>query len=107
MRILLIVAIVALSVLVSCRVVAQPRTCADRSVVTQWLADNHAESVIAAGITARGALMELYSTQSGNTWTITLSSAGPDAIACQVGYGHGWKFIDPPPATSPEQRLDP
>ncbi len=77
---------------------AQQSPCNQRDKVLGHLAQNYQELPVAVGVTNRGALVEVLSTDDGKTWTIIISS--PDGKACMVATGEGWRAL--PQADAPQ-----
>ncbi len=77
---------------------AQQSPCNQRDKVLGHLAQKYQELPVAVGVTNRGALVEVLSTEDGKTWTIIISS--PDGQACMVASGEGWRGL--PPADAPQ-----
>ena len=53
------------------------------------------ERATAAGMTAGGIYLELFSSPAGETWTILITY--PTGPTCGFASGRGWQNIDPPP----------
>ena len=48
-----------------------------------------------SGNSAEGALVEVLTTEDGNTWSILLTN--PDGVSCLVASGEGWRTKDHAP----------
>lgn len=70
---------------------AQQVPCNKRDDVLGHLAQKYQEVPVAIGVTNRGSLVEVLSTDDGKTWTIIISS--PDGEACMVAAGEGWRAL--------------
>jgi len=82
-------ALLALAVfLVSSAAVAQV-SCGQRDKIVEWLAVEYKEAPIATGVSSKGRLIEVLSTNDGETWTLIVSS--PDGDSCLIGSGQGWR----------------
>ncbi len=82
-------ALLALAVfLVSSAAVAQV-SCGQRDKIVEWLAVKYKEAPIATGVSNNGRLVEVLTTQDGDTWTLIVTS--PDGNSCLIGSGQGWR----------------
>lgn len=68
------------------------RACGPRAQVLAWLAANYQEAPVAAGLSGRGALVEVLASPDGTTWTILVTA--PGGRTCVVGAGEGWRMIE-------------
>lgn len=77
---------------------AQPAAmnCAPREAVVAALEANYGEHQVGRGINADGALIELFASPNGETWT--LISSGPDGISCWITDGRAWRTKTTDPA---------
>ncbi len=80
---------------------AQQAPCKQRDDVLGHLAQKYQELPVAVGVTNRGALVEVLSTDDGKTWTIIISS--PTGRACMVAAGESWRAL--PQAALPQTAL--
>ena len=71
----------------------QPQ-CTERATALAHLAKKYGEASVAAGITLNGALVEVFTTGDGNTWTIIVST--PNGMSCLVAAGEGWRTFERP-----------
>ena len=53
------------------------------------------ENVVAAGMTAGGIFLEVFSSPDGETWSILITY--PAGLTCGLASGKGWSTITPPP----------
>jgi hypothetical protein len=60
--------------------------------VLKHLAEKYQESPIAVGIANGGGLVEVLSTDDGQTWTIIVTR--PDGWACLVAFGEDWRNME-------------
>ncbi|MFQ6017937.1 MAG: hypothetical protein ACE5KF_07050 [Kiloniellaceae bacterium] len=67
--------------------------------MVERLAERYGEAPIAAGVTARGALLEVLATEDGATWTIIVTT--PQGLSCVRAAGEGWR-ARPPRQGGPE-----
>jgi hypothetical protein len=65
--------------------------CVDHAALGRLLADRHSEKPVAIGKSESGGVVEVYSSPSGETWTMVL--AMPNGTACLVAAGEKWKSI--------------
>jgi hypothetical protein len=66
--------------------------CSPREDVLEMLEGKYKESPIALGITNDGGLLEVFSTDGGETWTIIVTS--PRGESCLVAVGEDWHTIE-------------
>lgn len=57
--------------------------------MVEHLAKNFQEAQVAFGVTGRGALVEVLTTEGGETWSIIFTS--PNGVSCLVASGEGWR----------------
>jgi hypothetical protein len=88
-----ILAFTAALIAASANGAAQQVPCNQRDDVLGHLATKYQELPVAIGVTNRGGLVEVLSTDDGETWTIIISS--PDGQACMVAAGEGWRRLAP------------
>ncbi len=72
-------------------VLAQTQQCDQRTKVLGQLAQKYKETPIAVGVTSSGGIVEVLTTDDGQTWTIILST--PNGISCLVAAGEDWRTI--------------
>ncbi len=70
---------------------AAQTACTTRSEVAERLAGDHAEAPVAAGLVASGAVIEVFTSSDGSTWTIVLT--GPEGTTCLVATGEAWTTL--------------
>ncbi len=66
-------------------------TCNQRDNVLGHLARKYQEVPVAIGVTNRGGLVEVRSTDEGKTWKNIMST--PDGQSCLVAAGEGWRAV--------------
>ena len=49
----------------------------------------YSEQPVSAGLETGGRLLELFTTEDGETWTLVMTS--PNGMACAVATGIGWQ----------------
>ena len=84
-KLVLIAVVIALS---SSAAVAQV-PCGQRDKIVKLLAVKYHEEPVASGISSKGALIEVFSTEDGDTWTILLTA--PRGNSCIVDTGQAWQ----------------
>ncbi len=84
-------ALTAALVTTSSESAAQQVPCNQRDKVLGQLAQKYQEVPVAMGVTNRGGLVEVLSTDDGKTWTIIISS--PNGQSCVVAAGDGWRAL--------------
>lgn len=67
----------------------QSPKCAPRQVVVEALAKHH-ETTVAGGISAQGALIEIFASPKGG-WSLVLTR--PDGVSCMIDVGENWEQI--------------
>ncbi len=85
------VLVVGTIVLAGSQSVAMPQ-CGDRDVVIGRLTNDCAEANIASGLQSDTGLMEVWASDSGDSWTIPIT--GPDGRTCVVAAGTHWLSQD-------------
>ena len=63
--------------------------CGQRDKIVESFAVNFKEAPIATGVSSNGRLIEVLSTQDGDTWTLIITS--PDGNSCMIASGQGWR----------------
>ncbi|MEM7224645.1 MAG: hypothetical protein AAF495_16820 [Pseudomonadota bacterium] len=74
--------------------------CNDRDSVIALLASKYKEQPVALGVTNTGGLVEVLSTDKGDTWTIIVTT--PQGLSCLVAAGEGWHAIEQTVSLEPE-----
>jgi hypothetical protein len=67
--------------------------CAPRTQILKQLASKYSEAPVAIGLSSSGALIEVLTSDTGQTWTILLSR--PDGVSCLVAAGQDWQALNP------------
>ncbi len=70
---------------------SQPQRCDQRTKILGHLAHKYKEVPVAVGVTSSGGLVEILTTNDGETWTIILST--PNGTSCLVAAGEGWRSL--------------
>lgn len=76
---------------------AQAALCGKRDDMIAPLVNKYQESRIGMGLVNDTSLVEVYSSESGGTWTIIVTT--PDGRTCMVAAGKSWQEITPEPMT--------
>ncbi len=63
--------------------------CTQRADLVTWLAAKYKETPVALGVNREGGLVEVLSSDKGDTWTIIVTS--PVGLSCVVAVGEGWR----------------
>ena len=66
-------------------------SCMPRETVASSLRHDYAEAPAAFGVTADGALLELWISKNGETWTILVTL--PTGTVCLVADGNTWQEV--------------
>ena len=65
--------------------------CGPRAGIAAALARNHAETPVSRGVSARGALVEVFASARG-TWTLVVTV--PGGPSCLIAAGEDWEAIE-------------
>ena len=71
----------------------QVRGCDFRDKIVAHLELKYQEHIVGRGINNAGAMVELFSSADGLTWSIVITR--PDGWACLVGAGEAWREVEP------------
>ncbi len=75
--------------------------CGPRAGIAAALARNHAETPVSRGVSARGALVEVFASTRG-TWTLVVTV--PGGPSCLIAAGQDWQHLPRPAGTDPRER---
>ena len=78
---------------------AAEKSCASRADVLGHLSHKFSEAPVAIGLANNGGVIEVLSSNRGETWTIIITM--PDGETCMVAAGEGWDQL-PQVATGPK-----
>lgn len=67
--------------------------CAPHKAVVAKLGETFKEHAASLGLAANGHMMQIYSTPSGETWTLV--STSPAGMSCILASGKHWQSIKP------------
>jgi hypothetical protein len=65
--------------------------CVKRADLIKHLEAKYHEAPAAVGIADNGALLEVFASKSGETWTVTVTM--PNGISCMVATGQQWQDV--------------
>ena len=65
--------------------------CVKRTDLIKHLEAKYHEAPSAVGLADNGALLEVFSSKSGETWTVTVTM--PNGISCMVATGQQWQDV--------------
>jgi hypothetical protein len=65
--------------------------CVKRTDLIKHLEAKYHEAPAAVGIADNGALLEVFASKSGETWTVTVTM--PNGISCMVATGQQWQDL--------------
>ncbi len=65
--------------------------CGDRGELVTILSDKFGESQVAGGLSRAGTLIEVFSSGSGDTWSLVVTT--PDGQSCLVDAGADWRRL--------------
>lgn len=77
-----------------------PGACALRTDLMRHLAERHHETPVARGLSENGALLEIFATSDGRTWTAI--GTFPSGLSCLIASGRFWELA-PAIAIDPER----
>ncbi|MHA1563946.1 MAG: hypothetical protein ACTSX7_01425 [Alphaproteobacteria bacterium] len=67
--------------------------CGPRNAIAKVLTARFAELPVSIGLAKDGAVLELFTTASGGTWT--LLATNPKGVSCIVSHGESWMSMTP------------
>jgi hypothetical protein len=70
-----------------------PAFCAERGKIAERLTAKYSEQLVGGGMQNANGLIEVWTTSTGNTWTILMTRA--DGISCVMATGTNWYSQDP------------
>ena len=65
--------------------------CVKRTELLSHLSNKFREAPVAMGVADNGALLEVFSTTDGATWTVALTM--PNGVTCLVATGQSWESV--------------
>ena len=65
--------------------------CASRPEILKQLSDRFKEAPVALGLAKNGSVIEVLTSEDGETWTIMVSQ--PNGPSCLVAVGEGWEEL--------------
>jgi hypothetical protein len=90
-----IACVVAAAALIAAPALAQTAgpgpACVKRADLLKHLEAKYHEAPAAVGIADNGALLEVFASKSGETWTVTVTM--PNGISCMVASGQQWQDL--------------
>lgn len=69
----------------------QAPACVKRTELLSHLSKKFQEAPVAMGVADNGALLEVFSTTDGATWTVALTM--PNGVTCLVATGQSWENV--------------
>lgn len=72
---------------------AGPAFCAERTQIAERLTTAYAEQLAGGGLQSSNGLIEVWTTETGSTWTILMTR--PDGISCVMATGTNWATREP------------
>ncbi len=66
-----------------------PAPCTTRAHMIEQLGSRYAETQIAMGLASNGALLELFASGDGTTWTVVVTA--PGGQSCILAAGESWR----------------
>lgn len=70
-----------------------PLPCEERAVVLRDLGRDYAEAPIARALTRQGAMIEVYATIDGATWTMLVTLPSRPERSCVAFTGEAWEAV--------------
>ena len=68
--------------------------CVAHDKLAKQLGQKHGEQPVAMGLASNGALMEVFSSKEGVSWTIVLTK--PNGVSCIMAAGESWMDVPKP-----------
>jgi hypothetical protein len=72
---------------------AGPAFCAERTQIAERLTTAYSEQLAGGGLQSSNGLIEVWTTETGSTWTILMTR--PDGISCVMATGTNWATHEP------------
>jgi hypothetical protein len=82
----------ALIICLALPAVAQ-RSCFPRAVMIKALNHTHNEAVRARGVVANGAVLEVWQTKDGSSWSLTFTNPSSPRVTCMFATGTDWEWL--------------
>ncbi len=70
---------------------AQEMPCGQREQIVKMLGQRHAEAPVSMGLAINGAVVEVFSTVDGTSWTLLMTM--PDGQTCLMAAGESWTSV--------------
>ncbi len=70
---------------------SQQQLCTERNAVVTQLSKQYSEAPVAMGLANNGGLIEILSSDKGQSWTIILTM--PNGMTCMIAAGEGWEAL--------------
>lgn len=70
---------------------AQAPACVKRADLLAHLARQYREAPAAVGLADNGALLEVFASRDGETWTVAVTT--PNGISCLIATGEQWQDL--------------
>lgn len=92
-RLAFVAVIAALTVgsILSAHAQQQGPACLKRADLLQHLSKRYQEAPAAVGLADNGALLEVFASKAGETWTVTVTM--PNGISCLIATGQQWQDL--------------
>lgn len=62
--------------------------CAQRADILDKLSNQYSETPTSMGLASNGSILEVFTSPTGNTWTIIVTT--PDGVSCLMASGEDW-----------------
>ena len=85
------IGLIAMSAIPAAAAAPASPPCAPRPELLKQLAKQFHEQPAALGLTSNGSLIEVLTSDDGETWTILISQ--PNGSSCLVAVGEGWEEL--------------
>ena len=76
--------------------------CSERDKVVALLANKHSEAPVSRALAANGSVVEVFTTENGDSWTLTMTL--PNGKTCLMATGQAWIPVD---FVAPNKKPDP
>ncbi|MBI3452473.1 MAG: hypothetical protein HY057_06515 [Rhodospirillales bacterium] len=82
----------AIGLIVALPALAQPAPpCAKRVELMKHLSDKYSETPSALGLSDMGGVLEVFTSNDGSTWTVTMTL--PSGMTCLIATGQNWETL--------------
>jgi hypothetical protein len=102
-RHVLVIAVILLASTTTLEANQHQIVCSKRADVVKYLSNKFKEKPISMGLANNGGIVEIFSNQTGASWTIIITM--PNGISCILSAGENWEKIHLSETTDPSQKV--